>query len=97
VIFLKDYPERSYFGGEFIPRDGMLRCDEETLIPLLESLNIKDIIPLEKKEHLAYYHYRKGSIDRYFFVNEGRTQSPFRSASMITGKPASMIRCQASF
>lgn len=42
------------------PRDGMLRCDEETLIPLLESLNIKDIIPLEKKEHLAYYHYRKG-------------------------------------
>ena len=75
VIFLKDYPERSYFGSEFIPRDGMLRCDEETLIPLLESLNIKDIIPLEKKEHLAYYHYRKGSIDRYFFVNEGLTDT----------------------
>ncbi|MFQ9394901.1 MAG: hypothetical protein ACLR2E_13740 [Lachnospiraceae bacterium] len=49
VIFLKDYPKRSYFGSEFIPRDGMLRCDEETLIPLLESLNIKDIIPLERK------------------------------------------------
>lgn len=75
VIFLKDYPKRSYFGSEFIPRDGMLRCDEETLIPLLESLNIKDIIPLEKKEHLAYYHYRKGSIDRYFFVNEGLTDT----------------------
>lgn len=53
----------------------MLRCDEEMLIPLLESLNIKDIIPLEKKEHLAYYHYRKGNIDRYFFVNEGLTDT----------------------
>ena len=42
---------------------------------MLESLNIKDIIPLEKKEHLAYYHYRKGSIDRYFFVNEGLTDT----------------------
>lgn len=27
----------------------MLRCDEETLIPLLESLNIKDITRWKRK------------------------------------------------
>ena len=77
VIFLKDYPKRSYFSREFIPREGMLKSNEETLIPLLENLNIRDIIPMEKKEQLAYYHYRKENIDWYFFVNEGLTDTIF--------------------
>ena len=77
VIFLKDYPERSYFGRKFIPQAGMRKSNEETLIPLLENLNIRDIIPMEKKEQLAYYHYRKENIDWYFFVNEGLTDTIF--------------------
>lgn len=77
VIFLKDYPKRSYFGREFIPGEGMLKSNEEKLIPLLENLNIRDIIPMEKKEHLAYYHYQKENIDWYFFANEGLTDTIF--------------------
>ena len=77
VIFLKDYPERSYFGRKFIPQAGMRKSNEETLIPLLEKLDIRDIIPMEKKEQLAYYHYRKENIDCYFFVNEGLTDTIF--------------------
>ena len=77
VAFRLCYSERSYFSREFIPREGMLKSNEEMLIPLLENLNIRDIIPMEKKEQLAYYHYRKENIDWYFFVNEGLTDTIF--------------------
>lgn len=70
IIFLKDYPRRSYFGGEFIRCKRMLKSDEKALIPLLDSLDLRDISLSGFEEGLTYYHYQKETVDYYFFTNE---------------------------
>lgn len=73
VVFMKAYPQRSYFEKGF-ELDGAVICDYPDLGKWFAERDFQDISVNGMHEGLRFYHYSKDGKEIYFFVNENKFQ-----------------------
>lgn len=74
VVFIKAYPERSYFEQDF-KLQGADLCDYHNLASWFANRDFYDITLRETCEDLRFYHYSKAGKEIYFFVNESKFET----------------------
>lgn len=74
VVFIKAYPDRSYFEKGFELK-GAVICDYQNLGEWFIKKNFQDISVKGVHEGLRFYHYGREGKETYFFVNESKFQA----------------------